>query len=335
MVHKDLAQEPNQRIALGPRRPPPRLSGGTVCLPLRDATRTFGLLVLYNAELKQTSDEELTLLREMADDVALGVVSLRTQAEARRLQAAVDKVAAAVSAFTGAEFFEQLANKMAGGIEATGGFVTQLLVGDPLMGRTIAAVVDGKVMENFSYAVEGTPCENLLTSDTWVVAKRWSRNIPTLRCWLSWVRRDAWGEDSTIRQDKHWATCLWSSATNQGSRIHQFDPPDLRVPRRWRIGAATNRRANPRASGAHRRDARGDSGPKDLDGSILLWNKGAERTYGWTSDEVVGRKAAGWLYRDPTEFQIAQAEILVRGEWGGGNHRKRTKDGRDLSDASR
>jgi hypothetical protein len=176
VVHEDFTQETKashwvpavQRLAYR----------GTVCLPLRDATRTFGLLVLYNAELKQTSDEELTLLREMADDVALGVVSLRTQAEARRLQAAVDKVAAAVSAVTGTEFFEQLARKMAEALEATGGFVTQLQVGDPLMGRTIAAVVDGKVMENFSYAVKGTPCENLLTADTCVVTKQVAEEYP-------------------------------------------------------------------------------------------------------------------------------------------------------------
>ena len=73
---------------------------------------------------------------------------------------------------------------------------------------------------------------------------------------------------------------------------------------------------------------------KGLDGSILLWNKGAERTYGWMSDEVVGRKAAGWLYKDPAEFQIAQAEVLVKGEWEG-EIIKRTRDGRDLTVASR
>ena len=90
----------------------------------------------------------------MADDVALGVVSLRTQVEARRLQAAVDKVAAAVSAVTGAEFFEQLVRNMAEALDAAGGFVTQLVAGDPLTGHTIAAVVDGKVLENFTYVVK-------------------------------------------------------------------------------------------------------------------------------------------------------------------------------------
>jgi PAS domain S-box-containing protein len=84
VVHEDLSHEPKASHWL----PTVHRLGyrGTVCLPFRDATRTFGLLVLYNAELKQTSDEELTLLSEMADDVALGIVNLRTQAEARRLE---------------------------------------------------------------------------------------------------------------------------------------------------------------------------------------------------------------------------------------------------------
>jgi PAS domain S-box-containing protein len=74
VVHEDFAHEPKASHWLPSVH---RLAyRGTVCLPLRDTTHTFGLLVLYNAELKQTSDEELTLLREMADDVALGVVNL-------------------------------------------------------------------------------------------------------------------------------------------------------------------------------------------------------------------------------------------------------------------
>ena len=49
---------------------------------------------------------------------------------------------------------------------------------------------------------------------------------------------------------------------------------------------------------------------------------------------MVGRKAAGWLYKDPVEFEIAQEELLVNGEWQG-EIIKRTKDGRDLTVASR
>jgi PAS domain S-box-containing protein len=332
VVHEDLAQEPKASHWVSAVH---RLAyRGTVCLPLRDATRTFGLLVLYNAELKQTSDEELTLLREMADDVALGVVSLRTQADARRLQAAVDKVAAAVSAVTGAEFFEQLASKMAEALEATGGFVTQLLVGDPLMGRTIAAVVDGNVMENFSYAVKGTPCENLLTSDTWVVAKQVVEEYPDAPM-LAFLGAQGYVgrrlDNSSGRALGHLFVVFREPIKEVG-----FISSTLQIFASRAAGELERRQADAqiREQAALLDVTHEAIQVKDLDGRIVLWNKGAERTYGWTSDEVVGRMAAGWLYKDPAEFEIAQEELLAKGEWQG-EIIKRTKDGRDLTVASR
>jgi PAS domain S-box-containing protein len=332
VVHEDFAHEPKASHWLPSVH---RLSyRGTVCLPLRDTTRTFGLLVLYNAELTRTSDQELALLREMADDVALGVVSLRTQAEARRLQGAVDKIAAAVSAVTGAEFFEQLARKMAEALEATGGFVTQLLGGDPLIGRTIAAVVDGKVMENFSYAVKGTPCENLLTSDTCVIAKRVVEEFPDAPMLAALGAQGYVGrrlDNSSGQALGHLFVVFREPIKEVG-----FISSTLQIFASRAAGELERQQADARIrEQAALLDVTHEAIQVwDLDGGIILWNKGAERTYGWTSGEVVGRKAAGWLYKNPAELKIAQAESLVRGEWQG-EIIKRTKDGRDLTVASR
>ncbi len=68
---------------------------------------------------------------------------------------------------------------------------------------------------------------------------------------------------------------------------------------------------------------------KDLDDRIVYWNKGAERTYGWTADEALGRRAVELLYADPAKFTDLQAKFLARGEWRG-EVSKRTKDGRAL-----
>jgi len=332
VVHEDLAHEPKASHWLPAVH---RLSyRGTVCLPLRDAARTFGLLVLYNAELTQTSEEELKLLREMADDVALGIVTLRTQADARRLQAAVDKVAAAVSAVTGAEFFEQLARKMAEALEATGGFVTQLLVGDPLVGRTIAAVVDGKVMENFSYVVKGTPCENLLTSDTCVIVKHVVEKFPDAPMLAALGAQGYVGrrlDNSSGHALGHLFVVFREPIKEVG-----FISSTLQIFASRAAGELERQQADAqiREQAALLDVTHEAIQVKNLDGSIVLWNKGAERTYGWTSDEIVGREAAGWLYKDPAEFLIAQAELLVKGEWQG-EIIKRTKDGRELTVASR
>ncbi|AFZ31199.1 PAS/PAC sensor hybrid histidine kinase [Gloeocapsa sp. PCC 7428] len=55
-----------------------------------------------------------------------------------------------------------------------------------------------------------------------------------------------------------------------------------------------------------------------LDSTILFWNKGAERLYGWTAPTAIGKKASELLYLDvPTQLAIAQKIVLAQGEWRG------------------
>lgn len=147
---------------------------GVICLPLRDADGTFGLLGLYSAETNQAGDQEIKLLQELADNTAFGIGSLRAESERLRMQAAVT---------------EQ------------------------------AALLD--------------------------------------------IAREA-----------------------------------IQV--------------------------------KDMQGNIIYWNKGAERLYGWTAAEMLGRKSAATISQGVKTLEEAEAQLLEQGEWQG-EMIKRTKDGRDLT----
>jgi PAS domain S-box-containing protein len=68
---------------------------------------------------------------------------------------------------------------------------------------------------------------------------------------------------------------------------------------------------------------------KDLDGRIVYWNKGAERTYGWSAADAVGRSAAELFHHD-AGFQEARTTVLARGEWRGEQVRL-TKTGHELT----
>jgi PAS domain S-box-containing protein len=68
---------------------------------------------------------------------------------------------------------------------------------------------------------------------------------------------------------------------------------------------------------------------KDLDGRILYWNKGAERTFGWSTAETLGRKAEDFLYDDAVEFHKARTTLLAAGDWKGEQVRH-TKDGHNI-----
>jgi PAS domain S-box-containing protein len=69
---------------------------------------------------------------------------------------------------------------------------------------------------------------------------------------------------------------------------------------------------------------------KDLDDRIIFWNKGAERTYGWTASEALGRKSIELLHGDPRKFQEAYSSLLGKDGWQG-EMCKQAKDGRELT----
>jgi PAS domain S-box-containing protein len=72
---------------------------------------------------------------------------------------------------------------------------------------------------------------------------------------------------------------------------------------------------------------------RDLDHRISYWNKSAERLYGWTSAEVVG-KVARELQPDPVVFDEAMRRVLEHGDWMG-ELAQVGKDGRRLTVESR
>ncbi|MBG6075567.1 PAS domain S-box protein [Polaromonas sp. CG_9.11] len=66
----------------------------TLALPLCSKEHSFGVLCLYAGELQRFTSEEVQLLQELADNLAFGIVSLRTRLEQQRSEAAERKTAA-------------------------------------------------------------------------------------------------------------------------------------------------------------------------------------------------------------------------------------------------
>ncbi len=74
---------------------------------------------------------------------------------------------------------------------------------------------------------------------------------------------------------------------------------------------------------------------RDLEDRILYWNKSAERLYGWTAEEAIGKNANKLLYQGDS-FQLDRASriVLDRGEWVG-ELRQVTKGGKAVIVESR
>ena len=74
---------------------------------------------------------------------------------------------------------------------------------------------------------------------------------------------------------------------------------------------------------------------RDLDQNILFWNKGAEKIYGWSAAEVIGKNAQELLYKEhSTQFDAARQAIIQAGEWKG-EMRQVRRDGAEIIVESR
>jgi PAS domain S-box-containing protein len=73
---------------------------------------------------------------------------------------------------------------------------------------------------------------------------------------------------------------------------------------------------------------------RDLEGHVRFWNKGAERIYGWSREEVTGRDIRELLYLDPEKFKKVNDVVISKGEWSG-ELQQTTKDQRQITIESR
>lgn len=66
----------------------------------------------------------------------------------------------------------------------------------------------------------------------------------------------------------------------------------------------------------------------DLDDRIIFWNKGAERTFGWSASEALGRSCIELLGLHAVSSREARANLWKKGEWQGETS-LRGKDGKE------
>lgn len=67
-----------------------------------------------------------------------------------------------------------------------------------------------------------------------------------------------------------------------------------------------------------------------IDLRITYWNHGAERLFGWTAAEVIGKTKGELLMLDKDDLERAYHQVLHKGEWRG-EITKRRKDGRPVT----
>lgn len=83
-----------------------------LCFPLRDASRTLGVLALFSAEVSTAGSDELQLLQKLADDLAFGIVGQRARAEHHRAEQQLREQAALLDQASEAIFVRDLDDRI-------------------------------------------------------------------------------------------------------------------------------------------------------------------------------------------------------------------------------
>lgn len=143
---------------------------GGISLPLTNNSYTFGMLTIASSGVFKVADEEVELLQKLAKSLSYGVVNLRARQQNQRILSAVYQIADVVALSTGTQFLQKLVLTMTAALGAHMGVITRLQSGKPPYTRTVVAVLDGQIIENFDIPMEGTPCEYLnATTKEWIV----------------------------------------------------------------------------------------------------------------------------------------------------------------------
>jgi PAS domain S-box-containing protein len=305
-----------------------------VCLPLKDKTRTFGILNLYHPQISNHSPADIRLLQELADDLAFGILTLRSRREKQRLQESVLAIARGVSGTVGLEFFEQLTRNLILALGAHIGFIALLESPPALRAKTVCVVVDGQRADNFEYPLEGTPCEQVSRGEGCVVENGSREKYP--------------GDPFIAKMgiDGYVGIPLKTSAEKIiGLIAVLFRGP---LPQKDFIVSTLQIFAARAASELERQSADQqvreqaallDSAHeailvRDLEDRIFYWNKGAEKIYGWTSAEVLGKKMGESFYKDVAKHEAVLKELFKSGIWVGEIIKKNKNNGELTVEAS-
>lgn len=287
-------------------------------LPLRGRDKILGLIALYSDTAGGFDDDEVSLCQELADNLAFGLEHLRQVEDRELLEGAVLKIASSINPVTGMEFFSELSAAVADTLGAEVCVISRLLPDNPGQAVILGGVQGGRVLPVQTYDLENAPCRALEAVAEYVIEAAVQRQIPPSSL-LSAAQAESYvGVRLTDR-----------SGTMIGTLCVAFRTP---LRKRDFVLSVLRIFASRAAAELEREEARVHLYEKaalldkaqdaiivlGLDYVVSYWNKGAERLYGWTVDEVVGRPpnpSHHEGHRAATE--TAMAATLASGEWWG------------------
>ncbi len=304
-----------------------------VCLPFKDGDTCFGFISLLSENINAIGQDELSLLCELADNVAFGISALRSSARQKTMQDTIVKVAQTVSGSTGKQFYQLLAKNMVAALGASGGVIGRINRENDTV-TTLAYVSGDTLQENVTYDLKGTPCAEVRSKSVCIFEDDLPELFPEdhylielgIRSYagialydardvavgvLSVLFKDPLEDPAMVKSIlRIFAERVASEMARQEADAHIFNQASLIDKARDAILTF------------------------DLDHRITFWNKSAGRLYGFPDGELSGKHAFDLLDGRREQYDRAFSATTDTGEWLGELHQANS-DGKTLIVESR
>ncbi len=288
---------------------------GQVVLPLTASGHSFGVLAMYLPEPRPLPPEEVKLLQELADDLAFGIVTLRAHALRRRTYDGVLAMAKVVSREPEGDFFDTMAQGMAEALELHA--VLMARPAAPGKARTFSALIDGLWVNDFDFTLAGTPFDDAGLGDLWAVPRDAAGHFPEghpvagmgIESCAGATLRDRAGDVTgwmlilvrrRLVQPDFLTSMLSLCAKRVANELVRQEVHDRLLQQASLLDKAQDAIM-----------------VRTLDHRILFWNHGAERLYGWSPAEALGRHVTELMVRDSPVMDHAVQHLTAHGEWKG------------------
>ncbi|RXZ34022.1 EAL domain-containing protein [Oxalobacteraceae bacterium CAVE-383] len=261
--------------------------------------------------------DHAVLIRDAEGHATRMVGGMNDITERKRTLVAMMSVAASGAASNTVEFFRQLALTMADALGAQAAFVGRVLPDQPFTMRAVAATLNGALLENFDYSIEGPCCETLLRDHELEIHDDFELVHPKSAL-LALLDVKAFAGRLLLNSAGDMIGILFVAFTKP-IRQSDFMLSTMRI-FAARAAAELERRdadARIREQASLLDKAQDAIIVRGIDHRIQFWNKSAERLYGWRAEEVVGHSMEKMLFPQNAAFVEATRQVMEFGEWSG------------------
>ena len=253
----------------------------------------------------------------------------------KRREEILKDIASGISVATGVNFLPSFCEYLCKTLKVDYAFVGKLIQPEADKMETLAIYGRGQVIDNFTYPMAGTPCQEVIEQGLRIYPEAIGQIFPH-DLMLQEMAAESYAGIPIFKSNGSTLGLIAVLDTKPFDDVALIEEVlKIFATRVTSELESQQAQAKIREQAALLDIATDAIMVRGLDDRILFWNRGAEKLYGWTKAEALNRNANELLYRKSlTELRKIKQAVTDRGEWQGELNQV-TKGGKDIVVQSR